>query len=217
MFLLTDADNIRDIAPDVLDADGRIKIMPASYYAGTTRPERTLFCVRHGVYGLHTQELVDFLRELVEMYAGSAIEIGAGNGVLADALGIPATDNHMQERKDIHRLYKLAQQEPVRYGANVQRLDAITAIRCYQPRLVIGSWITHLYRPEHHARGGNMYAPDEREILRNCEAYVMIYNTRTHAQHPLLDIDHKRIAQDWLYSRALDGIDCVGIWQGRQT
>lgn len=84
----------RDISADVLDGSGRLRILPAAYWATTTPPERGLFCVRHGVYCLVTEELVAYLREAI---AGrSAIEIGAGNGVLAEALGIPATDNFMQ-------------------------------------------------------------------------------------------------------------------------
>lgn len=210
--LILDQKNIRDISPDVLDQNGRLKIMPEEYYSGTTRMERALLGHKHALYGLHTQEVVNFLRQLI---AGrSAIEIGSGNGVLAEALRIPATDNRQQEFDEIKFAYKIMGQPTINYGANVERLDAIEAIRKYRPQVVVASWVTHLYRVEAHEAGGNMHAPDEREILRNCETYVMISNDAVHLGNPLLSTPHTRVDGDWIYSRAMRGRDFIGIWRG---
>src|SRR5262245_10991707 len=66
----------RHLAPDVLDNRGRLRVMPAAYWATTTPAERALFGHRHGLYSFPTVELVDHLREVI---AGRvAIEIGAG-------------------------------------------------------------------------------------------------------------------------------------------
>ena len=86
-----DPKQVRDISPFMLDARGRLRVVPPSTLASTTPDERLLFGVRHGAYSFPTEELCDYLRERI---AGRrAIEISAGNGVLAEALGIPATDN----------------------------------------------------------------------------------------------------------------------------
>lgn len=214
VFSKDTVEDARDIAADVLDSSGRLRLMPANYYADTTALERSLFCVRYGVYGLHTQELADWLRTFIA--GNSAIEIGAGNGVLAEALGIPATDNHMQTWPHIRALYSVSQQPLVKYGPNVECLDALVAIRRYKPFIVIGSWITHLFRPRDAHRDGNQYAPDERAILAACSYYVMIANDAVHAKHPLLDRPHERIDAPWLYSRSLRGRDFIGIWRGNK-
>src|SRR5437870_13008299 len=45
-----DPSKIRDISPEALDGDGRLKVLPAAYWAGTTPDERALFGVNHGLY-----------------------------------------------------------------------------------------------------------------------------------------------------------------------
>lgn len=85
----------RDLAPRLLDAAGAPRVVPAAALANTTPEERLRFGVEHGIYAFPTEELVAFLRDLIG--GRSAIEIGAGHGRLAAALGIPATDNRQRE------------------------------------------------------------------------------------------------------------------------
>jgi hypothetical protein len=122
---LLDAKGARDITPDIIDESGCLRVMPASYYAGTTPLERALACVKHALYGLHTTELVEYLRSRIG--ERSAIEIGAGNGALAAAVGIPATDNRMQELPHIDAYYRAQLHQPIAYGKNVERLEACDA------------------------------------------------------------------------------------------
>jgi len=204
--------NCRDLAGDVINPiDGTPSILPASYYATTTQEERSLLCVRHGLYVLPTVELIDSLR--CEIANRAAIEIGSGNGAVARALGITATDNRMQEWPEIAAMYESAGQRCVRYGANVETLDGEEAVIKYRPKVIVGCWITHKYRPEHHARGGNMFAPDELFLLANCETLILVGNNSTHSKHPLLKIPHLHVTGNWLYSRARDPGNFLGIWQ----
>src|SRR5688572_18599020 len=101
-------DGIRDISADALDENGRIRVLPAAYWETTTPQERALFGHKHGLYSFPTVELVEWLRGFIG--DGSAIEIGAGHGVLAETLDIPATDNRMQEKEPYRSVYRTAMQ-----------------------------------------------------------------------------------------------------------
>lgn len=215
VHIINDPSKIRDLAKNVLDANGHPKVMPASFYADTSQEERSLFAVRNGLYGLHTQELVDWLRAFIGQR--SAIEIGAGNGVLAKALGITATDNFMQDNPAIRLLYEQSKQPPVKYGQDVERIDAAAAVRKYRPQVVIGSWITRRYTAAEPERGGNMFGVDELDILAHCQHYVLIGNARVHANSALVNHGdpEQLLTPDWLYSRAMNGTpNFIGVWRG---
>jgi hypothetical protein len=144
---------VRDLSPDLLEQEGCLRVMPAAYYAGTALDERMVFCVRNGLHGLLTIELIDFLRGFT--YGKRALEIGAGHGGLAKALDILATDNRMQDRPEIREYYQALGQPPIRYGKNVQAYEAIDAVAAFQPEVVVASWVTHRYDEARHGEGGN--------------------------------------------------------------
>ena len=208
-----DPRNVRDLAHDVLAPDGTLRVMPASYYRDTTVVERATFGQRAGVYGFLTEELVDWLRARIG--TRSAIEIGAGHGQLACALGIPATDSKMQDDPAIAAWYAAHGQPTVRYGANVQKLDARQAVRKFRPQVVVASWVTHLYRPARHAAGGNAFGVNEEDLIARCEEYIFIGNTRVHAGKSIWNLPHDLLHPDWLYSRAHNGSpEFIAVWRG---
>lgn len=208
-----DPDNIRDIAPEALDAQGRLRLLPASYWATTTREERALFGHRNGLYSFPTVELVEHLRALI---AGrSAIEIGAGHGVLAEALGIPATDSMQQAKPKYAAIYALTAQPTVPYGPNVVEMHASRAVRHYKPEVVIGCWVTHKYNPQLHDLGGNEAGIDEFDVLDRCAAYVLIGNEIAHAKKPLWAAAHSIQYPSFVYSRSFNGSrDFIAVWKG---
>lgn len=203
--------NIRDIAPDVV-ADGRMRVMPASYYADTTVQERALFGTRNAFYGFLTQELIDWLQDRI---AGrTAIEIGAGHGGLAATLGIPATDSKMQENPQVAAQYEAIGQPTIQYGDNVERLDAKDAVTRYKPQVIIASWVTHQYKRSRHEAGGNMFGVDEEYLLKRCEEYIFIGNEQVHKGKSIWTLPHDKIQPDWLYSRAVNGTpDFIATWK----
>ena len=83
------------------------------------------------MYLLPTIELVERLKRAID--GRRAIEIGSGNGVLAEALGIQGTDNFMQEMPKYKALYAAQGQPTIKYGKNVENLDALAAIKKYKP------------------------------------------------------------------------------------
>jgi hypothetical protein len=180
-------------------------------YAGTTKDERAVMGVTHAIYGFLTTELIQYLRDLIN--GRSALEIGAGHGALAGALGIRATDNRMQERADIRAYYATLRQPVIRYGANVERLDALESVKKYCPKVVVASWVTHKYDPKRHAAGGNMDGVCEEDIINSCETYVFIGNEKVHANKSIWSLPHTKLTPPWLYSRAHNGSpDFIAIW-----
>lgn len=207
---LIDARGLRDLAPDVLDERGRLRILPASFWEGTTAAERGAFGVKHGLYQFPTVELVEHLRRLID--GRRAIEIGAGSGVLAEALGIPATDNKMQEWPNIKRVYQLTRQPVVRYGENVEPLDALVAIKRHRPQVVIAAWVTHKFDERAPERNGNAYGVDEARVIQAAE-YILVGNDHVHRNKPIWRLAHSIDRPAWVYSRAINGSpDFVARW-----
>lgn len=213
-----DPRTVHDLAPIVLDETGRMRVLPAEFWAATTADERALFGHRHGAYGFPTVELVDWLRDWIG--GRTAIEIGAGNGVLADALGIVATDSRQQEQSPWREQYAQMRQPTVPYGPNVVEMHASRAVRHYKPDVVIGSWVTHKYDPRRHAAGGNEVGVDELDVLRHCGEFILIGNDTVHHRSRLWERTQVRamVYPAWLYSRtsAARGRDFVGVWRGQK-
>lgn len=201
--ILQDRDT-RDLAADIIGPDGHLRIMPCDYYLNTTQVERSLVAVKHGLYGLPTLELVQWLRDRIA--DRSALEIGAGNGVLANALGIHAADNFMQEEPGIKAYYQALGQTPVKYGANVERVDALTAVRKHRPQVVLACWVTHLFDEKQPHRGGNAAGVDEIAVTQQCEEYIFVGNRAVHGTKPLWDapqITNEMFSLPGLYSRSM--------------
>jgi hypothetical protein len=208
---IIDPRTVRDISPSALASPGKPRIMPASFYKETTPHERAVFGVRNGIYGLPTEELVAWVRERI---AGrSAIEIGAGHGAFAEALGIPGTDNWQQANPSVAEYYAALGQPVVQYGDHVEKLDAAAAVAKHKPQVVVANWVTHKYRPERHAAGGNQDGVDEEAIIKACEAYIFIGNRSVHAGKSIWSLPHEIIEPDWIFSRATNGSpDFIAVW-----
>jgi len=162
--------------------DGKIQPVSWEYIRKVPFRVRQNYCWRHGIYGLITNELVDFVRKHI---AGKkAIEIGAGNGTLGRALGIPITDSHLQ--KELESYYLNLKQMPIAYPDDVERLTALEAIEKYQPDIVVGSWITHKYSGIQHHLGGNIFGVDEIAIMQKVNQYILLGHKKIHEQKPLL-------------------------------
>lgn len=207
---------LREIAPDVLDQDGNLKVMPASYYAGTQREQRSIFGVTHAAYCLPTTELIDWVRNRIG--DRRAVEIGSGNGVLARALGIEGSDNWMQTWPEIALHYQEMQQPVIKYGDNVRKMDAITFARLKKPQVIVAAWVTQIYDLANPGAGGNPYGVREQELLKYCEEYIFIGNRKVHGNKPIWRLPHEVIEPPWLYSRAINGSpEFIACWKGSRS
>ncbi|MBB3181154.1 hypothetical protein [Variovorax sp. Sphag1AA] len=210
-----DRTRVRDISHLLLDDLGRLRVTPSRILSETTRTERLLFGILHGFYSFPTTELCEFLRGRIG--GRSAIEIGAGHGILARELGIPATDNRQQEEAAIKAHYERLGQPTVPYGDNVERLDAAAAVAQYKPEVVIACWVTHRYDPSRPQAGGSETDVDEAAIIGSCDEYIFVGNEHVHANKPIWQLPHERLTPPWLYSRAANGSgEFIAIWNREQ-
>jgi len=172
------------------------------------------FCVENGFYLIPTQELVIFLSKLIK--GKNTIEIGSGNGVLAEALGIKATDNKMQEQPQYRNALLASMQNPVKYGLNVEKISGNKAVKKYKPEIVIGAWITNKFNMDLFiTKGieGNQAGVKELEIIRKVDTYIHIGNLNTHVNKPINNLPHVTYTKEWLLSRSLErGQNVIQIW-----
>jgi len=129
-----------DALHNVFMPDGALVVVSVSDLEQFTQNELSYFCFIHGLYGIITDELIQDMRH--EIDGRRAIEIGAGCGLLGAALGIISTDNFEKETTHFIEAHKEMGQPIAPYGANVEKLDAIEAIKKYKPEVVVASWVT---------------------------------------------------------------------------
>ncbi len=165
------------------------------------------FCLQHAIYQLPTIELIDFIHN--QIGGESAIEIGSGNGHIGSALGIKMTDNHMQLIPSIKAHYELLGQPVIKYGKDVEQIDAISAVEKYKPEVVVACWVTHKFKDGMEV--GNMLGVEEELFFdMGVKKYVHVGNENVHRQKPLLNkIEPKRYKFPWLLSRSMQPHDNV--------
>lgn len=201
--------------PDLLDADGRLRLLPTAEYDRIPPDSLQLWCHLNARYGLPTIELVAWLQKRI---AGrNAIEIGSGSGDLAFHLGIPATDNKLQKRRSIQAYYQTTGQPTICYPKFVRNLDALDAVKEYRPDVVVASWVTEWIDPSlpPPPSGGNVWGVKEDEILAiGCE-YIFIGNQAVHGSKKIMAQPHQELALPFLRSRANHPeLDRIWIWNG---
>jgi hypothetical protein len=196
----------------LLDDKGLLKIVESSFYSKIPQEHLCLFCHKHGFYCLPTTELIDWLKNEIDL--SSTIEIGAGHGAISRFLKIPSTDSRYMEQPEIRAYYALGGQPVTTYSEDIIKLDAISAIKKYKPITVFGCWITHKYREDEHERGGNMFGVDEDWVIKNINKYIVIGNEQTHSKKRILNLPHKEYKFPWLYSRSLEYTkNIIYVWE----
>lgn len=194
---------------------GVLRVMPGAFYQQFEQVDLSGFALRHGLYVLPTRELLDKINELILEVSPtrSAIEIGSGNGVLGRALGIPCTDNFMQNDPTVRALYEQMRQPVVSYGTHVERLDAQKAVDKYRPEVVVAAWVTHEFNEKEPERGGNMFGVDEVALLSKIKRYIFVGNFSVHQQKPLLALPYSVYESDLLFSRGrMPKGNAVVVW-----
>jgi hypothetical protein len=185
----------------LLKPDGLLVPVPYTELKGFSQTHISTWCWREAIYQVPTAELVEFLRD--QIGNTKAIEIGAGNGVFGRVLGIPATDNRLQERPDIKATYASMRQPTITYGDNIVKMGGNKAVEHFKPDVVIGSWVTQKW-----VKGdeeGNMYGVDELDMMRRVKKYVHVGNRMTHGTKKIIPRHLQRVVyEDWLITRSMD-------------
>jgi hypothetical protein len=204
-------DGIKDLTDELIMDNGKMKLLSYKDYDKFDWKDFRTFCHVNARYGVPTIELVDYLRQAID--GRSAIEIGAGAGDLGFHLGIKMTDSKMQERPDIIKSYTAMRQPLIKYPDDVEKLDALEAVKKYKPDVVIGSWIT-TYAPHEMPYGSNPWGIKEKEILSKVETFIIVGNTNVHGDKPLRQKKHLTIHGNWIVSRAQNpDHNCIFVWE----
>lgn len=193
-------------AENILFKDGELQVLPYEVIKAIDRTVILVLMHKHGIYVLPTQELIDFLRTEI---IGDAIEIGCGLGAIGKALKIPCTDSKMQLLPEIKFYYDQMGQPTIKYPSHVVKMDALYAIKYYNPKTIIGAYITHKYN----GVDGNMYGVIEGELIKRKRKYINIGNDKIHYNKPILKSPHRTLRFEWLVTRSEPDCNFIKIWE----
>lgn len=200
-----------DTAPlDVLLMDGLGLLRPIEAWKIQSIPKEELLSWMHkrAVYQIPTVELIDWLHEQTK--STPTIEICAGNGAIARALGITATDSYVQVNEAKSLLLSMGQC-PTEPPADVLRYEANKAIEAFRPDTVIGSFVTQKWCDA--TQQGSIWGVDEEKLLSKVGRYIMIGNEAVHGHKRILKYPHKKLHFPWLVSRGFDqSKNCIYVW-----
>lgn len=161
-----------------------------------TPMEICYFAWKHGLYQLPTIEFIEHLKLHMigaNVLLSDVIEIGAGAGQIGRHLGIRMTDSKLQEEPEIQAYYAAVGQPLIKYHPDVEKIDANSAVIKYQPKIVIGCWITEFPQL--------IFGVKEPEMMKLINQYVFVGNRIPHTGKPLLE-GRSSDYYPWLVSRS---------------
>jgi hypothetical protein len=198
--------NIDYLKNVLLDNNNQVKMLSINEYAKIPHMHIMQWSSENARYQFPTTELISWLKNKINNR--SAIEVAAGMGDISYHLGIPASDNRSQERPEMRLYYSSLGVAITSPPERIETLDAVEAVKKYNPQVVIASWLTQKYLPgdEEKKIGSNVYGPDEFEIITHpsVECYIHIGNYNTHKDKRILQVQHQELQFNWLKSRAMD-------------
>ena len=198
----------------ILDKRGIIKLQSADFYKTIDNADLRVWCICRAIYQLPTIELVEWLKDNFNL--DKAIEIGAGNNYLYHYLGIKGVDNYSEQIPAVKLVHEILNQPSTNPPPEVEKLDAIAAIKKYQPETVITSWATLKTEDPEGVDAGHSYAPDEEEILNMGVGYIHIANESIHGDREIMNKPHEKHYFDWLVSRGKHPEqNCICVWKSR--
>jgi hypothetical protein len=192
---------------DFFDND-KLRIMPTAYWQEVGyQTTRTMLHFK-AQYFLPTTEAISELQKLIAPIGPEdCLEIGAGNGWLGSLLGIKMTDSHRQSKAAIMAAYLASGQPIIVYGQDVEKLDALSAVRKYKPHTVIGSWVSEK----------SSILPDgidEEHLLRMVKRYILIGSDTIHGKKIIMARKHQKIKSPFLLSRTeKQQENSIWIWE----
>ena len=196
---LSDKCDLSHIREAVMDSEKmKIKLLPSKKWLEFSWEEIRFLMHETATYVLPTTELLDFLSEEIEGYM--TVEIGAGNGFIGRNLHIPMTDSMQQKYdKKTVELYRLLKQPLIRYPRDVIKMDALSAVRRFHPECVLACYVTHLYGTG--GETGNYKGVDFKRLLNQVKKLILVGNSATHRDNPLMDLPHREIYLPGLITR----------------
>lgn len=210
--------NDRDISylDKMLKPNGDLVPVPYKELEKIPRNDMLLFMHYNALYTYPTEELINFLHDSLDLIpqGRAAIEICAGADGIGRLLNIPMTDSYLQANEDVAAFYRITGQVPIVYPTDVRKVSALIAVQIYNPHTVIASWATGL--PGQHSykekSEGNSFGVDEVEMMKYISQYIMIGNTKIHADKMIFNTYPTDVIQaPWIFSRS-SAPDLNRIW-----
>ena len=199
----------------LLDEQGIINLFPAEFYHSLDNDSLRVWCICRAIYQLPTVELIEWLKENFNL--DKAIEIGAGNNYLYHHLGIKGVDNYSEQIPAVKLVHEIMNQPSTDPPLEVEKLDAIAAIKKYQPKTVITAWATLKCEDPEDVDAGHKYAPDEEKILKTGVTYIHIANESIYGDRLVMNKPHEKYYFDWLVSRGkYPEKNCICVWNYNQ-
>jgi hypothetical protein len=196
----------------ILDDQGIIKLQSADFYKTLDYTELRVWCICRAIYQLPTVELIEWLKDNFNL--DKAIEIGAGNSYLYHHLNVKGTDNYSEQIPQVKLTHQILKQPSTDPPPEVEKIDAIAAIKKYRPETVITSWMTLKCVDPEDVDAGHKYAPDEQEILDTGVTYIHIGNEEIHGDREIMNKPHQTYYFDWLVSRGkYPEKNCIYVWK----
>ncbi len=199
-----------EITNNVIKPDGKIVLQSAEAWRQYEWNTFRAFCHVKARYGIHTLEQNKFLNDIIN--GRHAIEIGAGSGDIGHHLPIHMTDSKLQDNPIIKASYAMSMQPTIEYPKDVEKIEALEAVKKHQPKVVVASWIT-TYAPHEMPYGSNPFGIKEPEILDLIDTFILIGNIDIHGDKPILHRKHDEYYYDWIVSRGKNqGNNRIWVW-----
>lgn len=201
--------DVRAVRKVVMDGR-RMRILPASVWRSLDWNAVRLVLHNTGTYVVPTEELLDYLDELIGDY--KTIEIAAGNGWIGRELDIPLTDSCLQrDNKVVALSYKMMEQPTIHYPKDIIKLEASAAVRRFKPHTVLGCFATHKWRDD--VQQGNCWGIDFEDIYAHVQRIILVGNIKIHGYNPLMELPHQTIELPGLITRCNDDLNRIFIWE----
>lgn len=190
--------------------DGEFQILGRSFWNKFSKDQILKFMNEESLYVLPTEELLDFLDK--EIGENSAIEVGAGRGIIGRELNIRTTDSHQQSDAFMKALYKAYNTTPIKYPHYIEKIDAVSAARKYRPHTILGCFVTHKWRGD--TQSGNDFGIDMTKMFSFAKKFILVGNKKIHNDNPLMRLPHKEIELDGLITRGFNSeLNRIFIWE----
>jgi hypothetical protein len=189
----------------ILNKEGLVQPLPYSVYQDLDLTHLQVWCNKKGVYTLPTNELIAWIKNRIG--GRKAIEICAGTGGIARALGIIATDSYIQTMPEMVAYYKAIGTQPIDPPSDVYQFEANEAVDTLKPKVVVGCYATQKFQEGDQNEpkvGSSVYGVDEMLMLPKIETYICVGNDHSHHDKRIIKLlPHETHRFPWIVTRTM--------------
>ncbi|SEW20953.1 hypothetical protein SAMN05428988_3153 [Chitinophaga sp. YR573] len=207
--------NLKHIDEVLLDSNGLLKVVDADLLRSFRFLELRLWARENGVYQFITTEMIDWLRTYFDGRKG--LEICAGKGTIGRTLGIISTDSRLLQTN--HGIVKSAMQQfneqPTNPPDDVLTFESNAAVNHFKPQVVVGAFVSQLYKPGENwdKIPSSAFGTDEELLYKKVSTYIMFGNINVHKHKRLFKKQHREYFFPWLFTRCEDqSKNRVWVW-----